>query len=126
MFYTWGVSDAPQCSYNPHTFICPHTFVCSQGCTHPPYAPYSSVPLFLEALHVVWGCNGVPFVLGHPPLHHPCLGVPPLNYTPHTQSLVPCASVCFRDISMLCGHFPSVKKGLGMFPHQLGGWGIST
>ena len=121
MFYIGGCLDAstivhpihsytPICLYAPrgvHAPICPHTLLC--------------LCVILEALHVVGGCNGLPFVLGYPPLHHPCLGVLPLNYTPHTQSLVPCALVCFRDISMLCGHFPYVE-GFGGFPHQLGGW----
>ena len=97
------------------------------GVYMPPICPilfYASV--FLEALHVVGGCNGLPFMLGHPPLHHPCFGVPPLYYNPHTQSLVPCTSVCFRDISMLCGHIPSVRKGLGVFSPSVGGWGASA
>ena len=55
-------------------------------------------------------------------LHQPCLGVPPLQLHPHTQLLVPCASVCFRNISMLCGYFPSVE-GFGGVPHQLEGLG---
>ena len=77
--------------------------------------------VFLEALHVVGGCNGLPFVLGHPPLHHPCLGVPPLNYTPtltcwfHVYWYVSGISVCYVGMSLLL-------KGLGVFPHQLGGW----
>ena len=118
----------PHVCMPPYMFICPIHLYALQGCTCPPYAPYSSVPLcVLEALHVVGGCNGFPFVLRHPPLHHPCMGVPPLNYTPHTQLLVPCTLVYFRDISMLCGLFPSVRNGLGVFPHQLGGvGGIST
>ena len=51
--------------------------------------------------------------------------MPPLLH-PHTQSLVPCALVCFRDISMLCGHFPSVSKGLGVFPPSVGVEGASA
>ena len=96
-------------SYAPrgvHTPICPHTLLC--------------LCVFWRLCMLCGGCNGLPFVFGQPPLHHPCLGVPPLQLHPHTQSLVPCASVCFRDISMICGHFPSVRKGLGVFPHQLG------
>ena len=85
-----------------------------------PYAPHTLLCLcvFLEALHVV----GV--VMGSPLCWDTLLtsgGASPF-YTPHTQSLVPCASVCFRDINMLCGHFPSVSKGLGVFPPPIGGW----
>ena len=97
----------PVCSYAPrgvHTPICPHTLL------------YLCV--FLETLHVVGGYIGLPFVLGHLPLLG---GSSPLLH-PHTQLFIPCGSVCFRDISMLCGHFPSVSKGLGVFPHQWG-WG---
>ena len=83
------------------------------------HAPYSSMPVFLEALHVVGVVMGSPFV-GTPSLTSPLFGGASPLLHPHTQSWVPCASVCFRDISMLCGHFPSVRKGLGVFPHQLG------
>ena len=83
MFYTWGgvwmpphlhttcILYTPAHAYTPGVYthpICPHTLLC--------------LCVFLEALHVVRGCNGLPFVFGHPPFHHPCLGVPPLNYTP--------------------------------------------
>ena len=123
MFYTWGGVWMPPHLYGPIHLYAP--YVCTPpGCTCPPYAPilfYASV--FLEALHVVGGCNGLPFVLGHPPLHHPCLGVPPPFLHPHTQLLVPYALVCFRDISMLCGHFPSVRKGLGCSPIS---WGVGS
>ena len=55
-------------------------------------------------LHVVGGCKGLPFVLGHFHYTTPVWGAP-FICTSHTQLLVPCASVCFRDISMSCGHF---------------------
>ena len=84
----------------------------------PPICPlYSSVPLCIFG---GFACHGglewAPLYFGHPPLHYPHLGVPPLNYTPNTQLLVPCALVCFRDISMLCGHFPSVEGFGGISP----------
>ena len=106
-------------------YICmPHMFICPQGCTHPPYAPILfCTSVFLEALHVVGGGNGLPFGLGDLP--YTTSGGASPSITPHTQLLVPCASVCFRDISMLCGHFPSVE-GFGGVLHQLGGWGASA
>ena len=105
----------PVCLYAPYVHMPP-------GVYNPHMPPYSSMPLcFSEALHVVGGCNGLPFVLGHPPLHHPCLGVPPLYYTPHSVIGSLCISM-FRDISILCGPFPSVRKGLGV-PPSVGGWG---
>ena len=114
----------PLCSYAPHMFICPHTFVCPQGCTHPPYAPYSSMPLCVfGGFACCGGGMGSPLCWDTLLYITPVWGYLPFIILPHTQSLVPCALVCFRDISMLCGHFPSVRKGLGVFPHQLGVWG---
>ena len=108
--------------YAPCMFICPHIFVCPQGCT-PPYASILfCASVWFWRLCMLWGCNGLPFVLGHPPLHHPCLGVPPLNYTPTLSHWFPVhlyvsgILVCYVGISLLL-------KGLGVFPHQLGGWG---
>ena len=96
--------------------ICtPHMFVCPRG-VHPPICPILFCPLCFGGFACCGGCNELPFVLGHLPYTTPVWGCFPFNYTPHTQSLVPCALVCFRDISMLCGHFPSVRKGLGVFP----------
>ena len=76
---------------------------------------------------MLWGVvMGSPLCRNNLPYITPILGCLPLNYIPHTQSLVPCALVCFRDISMLCGHFPSVRKGLGVFPPSVGGLGVSA
>ena len=123
MFYTWGVSGCP-------TFICPHMFVCPlyvcmpQGCTHPHMHPilfYASV-CFCR-LCMLWGVvMGSPLCWDTLPYILLFGGASPFLHPPHSV-IVPCALVCFRDISMLCGHFPSVRKGLGVFPHQLGGWG---
>ena len=125
MFYTWGLSGCPTfvcpiCLYAPvhlyvprgvHTPICPHTLLCL--CVFGGFA-------------CCGGCNGFPCV-GTLSLTSSLFGGASSLITPHTQSLVPCTSVYFRDISMLCGHFPSVRKGWGCFCHQLGGWGcIST
>ena len=125
VFILWGVSGCP-C-----IFVCPCMFVhpihlYTPGVYTPPICPILfCASVFLEALHVVGGCYGLPFVWEHPPLHHPCLGVSPLQLHPHTQSLIPCALYVSGHLSMLCGHCPSVE-GFGVFPHQWGGWGIST
>ena len=106
--YLGGCLDSPTFIHPP--YICMTPYICMpSGMYTPSICPHTLLCLcvFLEAFHVVGGCNGLPFVLGHPLLHHPCLGMHLLNCTPHTQLLVPCASVCFRDICMLCGHFPS-------------------
>ena len=109
--------------YASCTFVCPLYICMPPGVYTPPYAPYSSVhPCVFGGFSCCGGCNGLPFVLGHLPYTTPVWGCLPFNYTLHTQSLVPCASVCFRDTSMLCGHFPSVE-GFGGVPHQLGGLG---
>ena len=64
-------------------FVCPHTFIhpsyvhMPKGCT-PPYAPHSlCICMFSEALHVMGGCNGLPFVLGHFPYTTPVWGASP-------------------------------------------------
>ena len=119
MFLYLGVSGCPHIC-TPHTFICP---ICLHpwGAHIPHMPPYSSVHLCCWRLcMLVGGCNGLPFLLGHLPYTTPVWGCLPFNYTPHTQSLVPCALVCFRDISMLCGHFPSVE-GFGGVPPSVGG-----
>ena len=59
-------------------------------------------------------------------LTSPQFGVSPLYLHPQTQSLVPCASVCFRDISMLCGHFPSVEGFGAVSPTSWGVWQASA
>ena len=59
-------------------------------------------------------------VLGHLPYFTPIWGCLPLNFTPDTQSLVPCA-LLFSGISVsYVGLFSLLLKGLGVFPHQLG------
>ena len=107
------------------TFVCPHTFICPHGCTHPLYAPILfCASVCFWRLCMLWGsCNGLHFVLGHLPYTTPIWECLPFNYTTHTQSLVPCAFVCFRDISMLCGHFPSVEGFGGLPPISWGVWG---
>ena len=88
---------APICLYAPRGVHTPHM------------PPYSSVPLFLEALHVVGGCNGLPFVLGHPPYITPVWECLPINYTPTLSHWFPVhwyvsgISVCY------VGGFPFVE-----------------
>ena len=104
----------------PHIHTAPMHSYTSQECTHPHMSLYSSVHLYVfGGLYVVGVVMGSP-LCWDTSLTPSCLGVPPLQLHPHTQLLVPCASLCFRDISMLCGHFPSVE-GFGDVPHQLGG-----
>ena len=45
-----------------YTFLYFYNICTLPGVYTPPYAPYSSASLFSEALHVVGGCNGLPFV----------------------------------------------------------------
>ena len=129
-FILGGCLDAPM-------FVCPH--VCMppvhlytpyihspQGCTYPHMPPYSASVCFWR-LCMLWGV-----VMGSPlcwdtSLTPTLFGVPPLQFHPHTQSLVPYALVCFRDINMLCGHFPSVEGFGGVLLISWGGLGgIST
>ena len=124
MFLYLGVSGHPHVCM-PHTLYTPCMFIHPQGCT-PPYAPILfCASVFLEALHVVGGCNGIPFVLGHLPYTIPVWGASP-SITPPTLSYwfpvhwyVSGISICYMGISLLL-------KGLGVFPHQLGGLGASA
>ena len=101
-------SYTPICLYTPQGCTCPHTFLC--------------LCVFLEALHVVGGCNGLPFVLGCPPYIG---GVPP-PYTPTLSHWFPVhwyvsgISVCYMGISLL-----SVRVW-GCFPICWGGGGASA
>ena len=114
-------------------FVCPCMFICPlyvhmpRG-VHPPYAPHTPLCscMFLEALHVwgvVWGSF---FLLGHFPYTTLVWGSLPFICTPYTQLLVPCASVCFGDINMLCGHFPFCWGLGGVPPISLGVLGASA
>ena len=107
---------------HPHTFICPHMFICPQGCTHPHMPPIFCASVF-GGVACCGGCNGLPFVLEHPPLHQPCLGVPSLKLHPTLSHWFPVhwyvsgISVCYVGFSLLSG------RVWGCFPHQLGGLG---
>ena len=118
MFYTWGMSGCPHvhmppvCSYAP-----PEVYM-------PPYAPILFMPLCVfEALHVVWGCYGLPFVLGHPPYIGGCLPLTPPTFSHWfpVHWYVLGISVCYMGIFLL-----SVRVW-GCFPYLLGvEGGIST
>ena len=108
-------------------FVCPHMFVCPQGCTHPHMPPYSlCICMFLEALHVVGGCKGLLFVLGHFPYTTPIWGCLPFICSPTLSCWFPVhwyvsgISVCYVGI------FPTVEGFGGVpgdVPPSVGGLG---
>ena len=93
-----------------YTPICPHTLLCL---------------CVLEALHVVGGCNGLPFVWGHLPYiipvwgWHPYLHPSTLSHWFPVHWYVQGISVCYVGISLLL-------KGLGVFSPSVGGLGASV
>ena len=107
------------------TFICPPYICMPPGVYTPPYAPilfYASVCFW--RLCMLWGgCNGLPFVLGHPPLHHPCLGVPPLYYTPKLSCWFPCIGM-FQGYQYVMWAFPFCQEGFGGVPPI--SWGVGA
>ena len=107
--------------YTP--YVCTPLYIHPQGCTHPHMPAILCAAMFSEALHVVGGCKGLPFVLGYFPYTTPIWGCLPFICTPHTQLLVSCASVCFGDISLSCGYF-SLLLGFGGVPPSVGGFGV--
>ena len=128
--YLGGCGCTPHVCTPPCTFVYPlyihmppiHLYA-PRG-VYPPGAPMLSVLLHgFGTLHVVGGCFSVLYVLGHTT---PIWGCLPLNYTPHTPLLVPCA-LLFSGISVLLWDFPLLLKGLGVFPHHLGRfWGDTS
>ena len=117
MFLYLGGVWTPPCLYTPiclyapgvYTPICPHTLLC----------------LCFWRLCMLWGV-----VMGSPlcwdtSLTSPVLGCLPFNYTSTlihwfpVHQYVSGISVCYVGISLLL-------KGLGVFPHQLGGLGASA
>ena len=119
MFLYLGCLDAHVCT--PPYICMPHTFVHPRG-VHAPHMPHTLLCLCFWRLCMLWVV-----VMGSPLCWDTSLTSPlfggafPSITLPHTQLLVPCASVCFRDISMLCGHFPSVE-GFGGVPPSVGGF----
>ena len=94
-----------------------------RGVHTPPYAPILlCICMFLEALHVVGSCNGLPFVLGHFPYTTPVWGCLPFIYTPTLSCWFPVHQYVLGISVCHVGIFPSVE-GFGGVPHQLGvGW----
>ena len=96
VFILEGCLDAP--------YVCmPHTFVHPRG-VHTPICPHS-LHLCSQALHVVEGLYGAPFVLGHFPYTTLYGGASPSFAPPQSVVAFLCIGM-FWDISMLCGHFP--------------------
>ena len=128
-FYTWGVSGCPYICM-PHTFLCPHTFICLPGVYTPPYVPHTPVHLYVirgsqRLLHVVGGCKGSHYVLGHFPYTTPVCGCLPSVAPPHLVVGFP-MHWYVSGISMSCGHF-SLLLGVWGSPISWGFWGhIST
>ena len=117
MFLYLGDLDTP-------IFICPLNSYTPRVYTSP-YAPHILLCLCVfGGFACCGGCIGLPFVLGHlltsslfgdasPYLH-------PLSHWFPVHQYVSGISVCYVGISLLL-------KGMGVFPHQLGGLGcIST
>ena len=124
MFLYLGVSGCPLCSYTPVHLYAP-LYICT-----PPgvYTPSHMFPILLCAsvcsqrlLHIVGGCKGLPYVLGHFPYTTPVWSASPL-VAPPTLSWLPCALVSFGDICMSCMHFP-LLLGYGGVPPLFGGSG---
>ena len=114
-FILGGCLDAPHICI-PHTFICPiHSYAPRD--VHTPICPHTPpcICIFSEALHVVGGCKGLPFMLGHFPYTTPVWGCLLFIYTPILSHWFPVhwyvsgISVCYVGI------FPSVK-GFGGVP----------
>ena len=106
-------------------FVHPLYICMPQWCTNTPICPHTPlcICMFLEALHVVGGCNGLPFVLGHFPYTTPIWGCIPFNYTPTLSCWFPVhwsvsgISVCYVGI------FPSVEGFGDVLPISWGVWG---
>ena len=96
--------------YTPIYSYTPCMFVHLRGVHTPHMPPFSSMPLCVFwSFACCGGCNGFPFVLRHPPLHHPYWGCLPF-ITPPTLShwfpvhwYVSGISVCYVGISLLSG-----------------------
>ena len=113
-------------------FICPlyihmPPYICTpQGCTHPHMSPILCALVCVQRLLHVMGVVSGPLTHWTLPLHLPSMGVPPLQFTPHSfvsfsvHWHVSGISVCHMEIFPLCW-------GFGGVPPYVGGFGgIST
>ena len=120
-FYTWVCLDAPHL-FSPIHLYAPICLYTPRG-VHTPHMPpiLLCICMFLEALHVVGGSNGLPFVLGHFPYTTPVWGCLSFIYTPpHPVVGSQYISMFQGIISMLCRHFPSVEGFGGVLPISWG------
>ena len=76
-------------------------------------------------LHVVGGCKG-PLTCWTPPLHLPCIGVPPLQFTLSTYLLASLCISMFRGYLYVIGGIFPLCWGCGGVPHLLGVLGASS
>ena len=115
MFILGGCLDAPMFVY-PYICMPPWVYM-------PPICPHTCLCLHvgLEALHVVGGCNGLPFVLGHPPYIGGCLPLTPPTLSHWGWQGFP-VHWYVQGHQYVIWTFPSVSKGLGVFPPSVGGW----
>ena len=123
MFFILGGVWTPPHLYAPYIHIPPrgiYIHICPQGCKHPicPHTPLC-ICMFLEALHVVGGCNGLPFVLGHFPYTTPFCSASPSITPPHSVVGSLCISM-FQVYQYVMWSFSLLLKGLGVFPISWG------
>ena len=110
--------------WTPPLFVCPinlYAPICSyspQGCT-PPYVSHAplGISVFSEASACCGGCKG-PLTCWTLPLHLPCIGVPPLQFAPHSilasvYWYVLGILVCHMGILPLCWGFGGVPPSVG-------------
>ena len=77
-------------------------------------------PAWFWSICMLWGgCYLLKCVLGQLPYTTPIWGCLPLNYTPHTSLLVPCALLFSGILVSYVGLSPSIE-GFGGVPPSLG------
>ena len=122
MFLYLGGVWMPPHLYTPYICMPPVHLYTPQGCTYPHRPPcFLCTCIVLEHLHVVGGCYLLNCVLGHLPYTTLSGGASPLITPPHSIVDSLCIAI-LRDISILCGPFPSLE-GFGGVPHHLGRFG---
>ena len=105
----------------PHVCMPPVCLYTCHVCKHPGVytPPYSSVHVCFGGFACCGGCNSSP-LCWDTFLTPPLFGGASPSITPPTLSYCSLCIGMFRDISMLCGHFPSVE-GFGGVPTSVGG-----